>query len=80
MTAAWRQANLAAMGNVIPFRKPSDTKRKSQSKERARGRTLCGSGFHKWELDKKKQFDVKRGKLVTIRRCSRCGETKVTSD
>lgn len=61
------------MSNVVPFKKPS-------RKERARGRTLCDSGFHKWVIDRKKQFDVKRGKLVTVHRCSRCGETKVTAD
>ncbi len=61
------------MSNVLPFKKPS-------LKERARGRTLCKSGFHKWVIDQKKQFDVKRGKLVTIHRCKRCGETKVTAD
>ena len=61
------------MSNVLPFKKPS-------LKERARGRTLCNSGFHKWVIDQKKQFDVKRGKLVTVQRCKRCGETKVTTD
>ncbi|MEQ8484590.1 MAG: hypothetical protein RIB46_09525 [Pseudomonadales bacterium] len=61
------------MSNVVPFRKRSN-------KERARRRTLCDSGFHKWSVDTKKQFDVKQGKLVTIRRCSRCGEMKVTAD
>ncbi|MEQ8857963.1 MAG: hypothetical protein RIC56_04900 [Pseudomonadales bacterium] len=61
------------MSNVVPFRKPSN-------KERARRRTLCDSGFHKWVIDQKKQFDVKKAKLVTIRRCRRCGATKVTGD
>jgi len=59
------------MNKVIPFRRPS-------LKEKARGRTLCGSGFHKWRIDNKKQFDVKQGRLVTIHRCERCGETKST--
>lgn len=58
------------MSNVVPFRKPSNT-------ERAHARTMCGSGFHKWVIDKKKQFDVKRGKLVTVKRCRRCGEVTV---
>lgn len=58
------------MSNVVPFRKPS-------SKERARGRTLCDSGFHKWVIDQKKQFDVKQGKLVTVERCRRCGTVRV---
>lgn len=64
---------IGGVSNVIPFRKPSN-------KERARRRTLCDSGFHKWSVDPKKQFDVKRGKLVTIHRCARCGTTKVTVD
>lgn len=57
------------MSKVVPFKRPS-------LKEKARGRTLCDSGFHKWQIDQKKQFDVKRGKLVTIRRCARCGATR----
>jgi hypothetical protein len=59
------------MSNVVRFKKPSP-------KERAKGRTLCGRGFHKWTIDQHKQFDVRRGKLVTLHRCSRCGETKTT--
>ena len=61
------------MGKVVPFKKPS-------KKARAEGKTLCGRGFHKWRIDQQKQFDVKRGKLVTIRRCERCGATKTTLD
>ena len=60
------------MTNVVRFRKPSN-------KERAQGKTLCRSGFHKWVVDKKKQFDVKQGKLVTVHRCRRCGVTRVTA-
>lgn len=61
------------MAKVVAFRRPS-------LKEKARGKTLCKSGFHKWQIDQKKQFDVKQGKLVTIRRCSRCGETRTSLD
>lgn len=60
------------MGEVVRFKKPS-------KKEKARGKTLCGRGFHKWVIDQKKQFDTKQGKLITIHRCSRCGETKTTA-
>jgi len=60
-----------AMGDVIPFR-PHPPKKNG-------GRTLCREGFHKWEIWKDKQFDVKAGKLVTVYRCARCGETKVKS-
>lgn len=44
------------------------------------GDTLCRAGFHKWIVDQKKQFDVKLGKLVTVRRCDRCGARKTTLD
>ncbi len=58
------------MGDVIQFKKPSPV-------EKHKGKTLWGSGFHKWEVVKEKQFEVKQGKLVTVYRCSRCGEQKV---
>ncbi len=54
------------MGEIIPFRR-------SRPSERHKGRTLCRSGFHKWEIVQEKQFDVRAGKLVTIERCRRCG-------
>ena len=60
------------MDNVIPFKKPS-------LKEKAKGKTLCGRGFHKWEIDQKKQFDVKQGRLITVHKCKRCGVTKTTA-
>ena len=59
------------MGDVIPFRK-------SLKKPTGEGKTLCKNGFHKWEVDQRKQFDVKQGKLVTVKRCARCGVTKTT--
>lgn len=55
------------MGDVIRFPKVS---------ERFKGRTLCRSGFHKWEIVQAKQFDVKQGRLVTLKRCARCGAEK----
>lgn len=58
------------MGDVLPF------KRKSPA-ERHKGKSLCRSGFHKWEACKEKQFDTRQGKLVTIYRCKRCGATRV---
>ena len=61
-----------AMADVLQFKKPS-------LKAKARGTTLCGRGFHKWELDQKKQFDVKKGKLITVHKCRRCGATKTTT-
>jgi hypothetical protein len=59
------------MADVIPFKRPS-------LKDKARGKTLCARGFHKWAIDKKQRFDVKQGRLVTIRRCTRCGVTRTT--
>lgn len=57
------------MGDVIKFRRPKPS-------EKYKGKTLCQSGFHKWEVVKEKQFDVKHGKLVTLYKCSRCGVIK----
>lgn len=60
------------MGDVVRFKKPSQ-------KDRARGKTLCTRGFHKWVVDKDKQFEVKQGRLVTIHRCKRCGVTRTSA-
>ena len=60
---------MVTMGKVLPFKKPSPT-------DKAKGKTLCKHGFHKWEIWKRKQFDVKLGKLVTVYRCKRCGTLK----
>jgi len=57
------------VGDVVKFKIP-------KAKEKHRGKTLCKSGFHKWQIVQEKQFDVKLGKLVTIYRCNRCGEMK----
>ena len=54
------------MGKVIPFRKPEGKKL-----------GMCQHGFHQWVVDKTKQFDVKKGKLVTVYKCSRCGLEKI---
>ncbi len=57
------------MSNVLQFKKPSP-------KDKHRGKTLCNSGFHKWEVVKSTPFDVKTGKLINRYRCLRCGKTK----
>ncbi|CAA0081714.1 Uncharacterised protein [Zhongshania aliphaticivorans] len=59
------------MGDVLPFKRKS-VKPKAST-------TLCREGFHKWRVDKAKQFDVKQGKLVTVFVCERCGEKKITA-
>lgn len=56
------------MTNVTSFKK--------FKQKRAEGKTLCTSGFHKWEVLSQQRFDVKEGKLVTAERCSRCGEER----
>jgi hypothetical protein len=38
---------------------------------------MCQHGIHKWVIWKDKQFDSRKGKLVTVFRCERCGEQKV---
>lgn len=57
------------MGEVIEFKRP-------KLAQQPKGNTLCRSGFHKWEVQNEKQFDVKRGKLITVYRCKRCLKTK----
>lgn len=60
------------MSNVINLKKARQ--------KRADGKTLCSSGFHKWQLLSGQRFDVKQGRLVSAERCKRCGEerTKLT--
>ena len=58
------------MGDVLPFKRQKPS-------EKHKGKTLCRSGFHKWQVVTSKQFDVKQGRLVTVSRCKRCGEEKV---
>ncbi len=60
--------------DVLPF----PPRRTSRSK--TKGKTLCRNGLHKWAVDTRKQFDVKQGRLVTLRRCTRCGATRTTLD
>ncbi|PWV61634.1 hypothetical protein [Plasticicumulans acidivorans] len=60
------------MADILPFKRPKPADRM----DAAAGKELCKSGFHKWEVLKERQFDVKLGKLVTAYRCKRCGATK----
>jgi len=60
------------MANILVFKK-------KKLSERHKGKTLCKSGFHKWEVIKENQFDVKQGKLVTVCKCKRCGKQKSTA-
>jgi hypothetical protein len=57
------------MADIIPFKK-------KKLSEKFKGRDLCKSGFHKWEIINENKFDVKQGRLVTTYRCKRCGAEK----
>jgi hypothetical protein len=50
---------------------------KAFKRARADGKTLCSSGFHKWQTATEKRFDVKQGKLVSTERCLRCGVERI---
>lgn len=50
---------------------------KRVKQQRAEGKTLCSSGFHKWEVLSARRFDVKQGRLVSTERCKRCGEERI---
>jgi hypothetical protein len=57
------------MTNILPFKK-------KKASDKAKGNILCKRGFHKWEIIKERQFDVKQGRLVTVSQCKRCGKFK----
>jgi len=58
------------MGDILTFKKKTPS-------EKHKGKSLCRSGFHKWEILTEKKFDVKQGKLVTVYQCKRCDKQKV---
>lgn len=60
------------MADILRFKKPKPA-------EKARGKTLCKRGFHKWLVLKDKRFDSQQGRLVTSYRCERCGVEKTTA-
>lgn len=57
------------MGDVLPFKKPQGKKL-----------GMCQHGFHHWVIVQDRKFDVKKGKLITLYRCSRCGAEKVKGE
>jgi hypothetical protein len=68
------------MADILPFKKPASPgtgKKAGKNTGKSKPQGLCQHGFHKWEICKDKQFDVKQGKLVTVYRCARCGAQKV---
>jgi len=62
------------VADILPFKN-----RQQRANERAEGRTLCRSGFHRWRVSGATRFDVRQGRLVTLERCERCGEERVTA-
>lgn len=58
------------MAEIISFK----AAKKKQQKQRAKASTLCKEGHHRWQIDHKKQFDSRSGKLVTVYYCKRCGK------
>lgn len=56
------------MGDILPFKRPKKA-----------GKGLCQHGFHQWKILQEKQFDVRRGQLITVYRCARCGEEKTVA-
>ncbi|MFK7912512.1 MAG: hypothetical protein AB8B93_01245 [Pseudomonadales bacterium] len=68
------------MADILPFKPERGKKLKKQrQQDKAKHITLCKRGFHKWDIDQAKQFDVKQGRLVTVHRCIHCGATKTTA-
>jgi len=59
------------VSNILPF--------KPRAKKKPKRSTLCENNHHKWEVEKQSQFDVKNGKLVTIEKCSKCGQKRIRS-
>lgn len=61
------------MNNLINLQ----TARRNIRQTLAQGKTLCGSDFHKWQVEKQGRLDVKQGKLLTTEHCIRCNATRV---
>jgi hypothetical protein len=56
------------MADIVPFQRAQP-----KPKAKARRNALCANGHHRWVVWQDKPFDSKRGKLVTVYRCERCG-------
>jgi len=57
--------------NVIEGRFGANARRRKNKRS-----SLCENGHHGWVIEKDSVFDVKAGKLVTVKRCKRCGLVK----
>jgi hypothetical protein len=58
----------STMAEIIPFAPAKKKKHNTPTRS-----VLCQNGHHRWVVWQNKPFDVKRGKLITIYRCERCG-------
>ena len=59
------------MADILKFKKKTPA-------EKHKGKSLCRSGFHKWQVLTERKFDVKQGRLVTVYQCKRCDKLKNT--
>lgn len=67
-------------GSVKKAKKTAGKKTgKKTGKITGKGTGMCQHGFHKWQVVKDSDFEVKQGKLVTLYRCERCGKEKLTA-
>jgi hypothetical protein len=64
------------VADILPFKKLVTAKKRGLNQS-SKGSTLCLQGHHKWKIITSRNFDVKRGKLVTTSECQRCGKKKV---
>lgn len=55
-------------------------KRARTARRKAKSKSLCREGYHRWQVDKQSRFDTHSGKLITTRVCERCGIKKTTGD
>ncbi|MGB5324765.1 MAG: hypothetical protein WBN40_04985 [Pseudomonadales bacterium] len=61
------------MGDLVKGRFGANARRAKHRRS-----SLCGNGHHRWAVETGNRFDVKKGKLLTVERCERCGETRTT--
>ena len=60
------------MNNLIHLH----TARKARLQARAKGITLCRSGFHQWQTAIDSPFKVQSGKLLITEHCRRCQQQR----
>jgi hypothetical protein len=59
------------MGDIIRAKFGAQAKRQKNARS-----SLCEQGHHQWLVDKSTRFDVKKGELITVERCKKCGKTR----